>query len=55
MGIAAGLRRQMGGLTSAEQNPNAALETAVAKSTEQLVTVNTQIAAIKAVINDLNT
>jgi hypothetical protein len=55
MGIAAGLRRQMGGLTSAEQNPNAALEAAVAKSTTELQTVNTQIAEIKAAMNALNT
>ena len=49
------LRKEMGRLTSAEQNPNLALETAVAKSTEQLVTVNTQITEIKTSIAALNT
>jgi hypothetical protein len=49
------LRSQLGGLTSSERSPNAALEAAVAKSTTELQTVNTQIAEIKAAMNALNT
>tara|TARA_R110000868_G_scaffold252375_3_gene509004 strand:+ start:419 stop:1843 length:1425 start_codon:yes stop_codon:yes gene_type:complete len=54
MGMADRLRAQMGGLTSSERSPNAALEAAVAKSTTELQAVNTQIAEIKAVVKALN-